>query len=260
MTDTLKVILADDELIARKRLRRLLEAMANVTLLAECTDGSEVPATVAEHPDVDVLLLDINMPELTGLETKALLGDDGPYVVFTTAHREHALEAFDVGAVDYVLKPIEAGRLKQALDRARAHLTSGAGDLGDGRNSGDDEAARGTNDDDGASLSRVALPTRDGARLLDPSRITHAVFDGSLVTVHYGDEALLTELTLTDLEAKLPAGAFTRVHRRALINLEQIDRLVDQPTGGYVAITRGGAQVEVSRKAARELRRRLGLR
>jgi len=249
VTQELEVVLADDELVARKRLRRLLDAIPGVTLVAECKDGSEVPGALAEHPDADVLLLDIHMPELTGLETKALLGDGGPYVIFTTAHPEHALEAFDVGAVDYVLKPIELGRLKQALDRARKHIEA--------RGEGD---ARGVAEADASALSRVALPTRDGARLLAPDQISHAIFDGSLVTVHYGEERLLTDLTLTDLEGKLPQGSFTRVHRRALINLEQIDRLVDQPTGGYVAITRGGAQVEVSRKAARELRRRLGLR
>ncbi len=244
---TLNVILADDELVARKRLRRLLSAFSDVNIVVECTDGKEVLAALDAHDEVDVLLLDIHMPGLTGLETKALIADDGPYVIFTTAHPEHALEAFDVGAVDYVLKPIEAGRLKKALDRARA---------ADRPRADGGPQTRGVSDD----LPRLALPTRDGARLLDPTQITHAVFDGSLVTVYYAGEALLTELTLTDLESKLPVSAFERVHRRALINLARIDRLVDQPTGGYVAVTDGGDQVEISRQAARKLRKRLGLR
>jgi two-component system LytT family response regulator len=235
----LRVIFADDELVARKRLRRLLSALPDVSIVAECTDGEEVLSALEAHDDVDVLLLDIHMPGLTGLETKALIADDGPYVIFATAHPEHALEAFDVGAVDYVLKPIEAGRLKKALDRARA------ADAPRERTEGP---------------PRLALPTRDGARLLDPARISHAVFDGSLVTVHYAGEELLTELTLTDLETRLPAGDFERVHRRALLNLARVDRLVDQPTGGYVAVTEDGLQVEVSRQAARKLRKRLGLR
>jgi len=237
------VVFADDELVARKRLGRLLSALPDVNVVAECKDGKEVLAALDAHAGVDVLLLDIQMPGLTGLETKALLAEDGPYVIFTTAHPEHALEAFDVGAVDYVLKPIEAGRLKKALDRARERLSGPVGGGG---------AA--------ADLGRLALPTRDGARLLDPSRVSHAVFDGSLVTVHYAGEKLLTDLTLTELESRLSAERFERVHRRALLNLECVERLVDQPTGGYLAITTDGQKVEVSRQAARKLRKRLGLR
>lgn len=237
---TLEVVYADDELVARKRLSRLLGALPGVEVVAECKDGREVLAALQEHPTVDVLLLDIHMPGLSGLETKALLADDGPYVIFTTAHPEHALEAFDVGAVDYVLKPIEAGRLKTALDRARSRLGTA------------------TNDD--SELGRLALPTRDGVRLLDPTAVSHAVFDGSLVTVHCNGEALLTDLSLTELESKLPSDTFERVHRRALLNLECVDRLIDQPTGGYLAITKHGAKVEISRQAARKLRKRLGLR
>jgi two-component system LytT family response regulator len=140
-----------------------------------------------------------------------------------------------------VLKPIEAGRLKKALDRARARRGGRVPESEPG-------------------IERLALPTRDGVRLLDPSHVTHAIFDGSLVTVHHAGEALLTELTLTDLEARLPASRFERVHRRALLNLERVERLVDQPTGGYVAVTDDGSQIEISRQAARKLRRRLGLR
>jgi DNA-binding LytR/AlgR family response regulator len=190
---------------------------------------------------VDVLLLDISMPGLSGLETKALLGDDPPYVVFTTAHPEHALEAFDLGAVDYVMKPVEPERLRKALERARQRLappsTSG-----------------------GAALQRLAVPTRDAVRLLDPDSLTHAEFDGVLVTLHLrSGEAVLSDLTLSDLERRLPADRFERVHRRAIVNLACLDQLEPLPTGGYVGRTSTGEPVPISRKAARRLRRRLGL-
>jgi two-component system LytT family response regulator len=229
------VLFADDELLARKRLHRPLSAMPDVELVGECTTGEEVLAAVAEA-DADVLLLDIDMPGLSGIETKALLGAGRPQVIFATAHPEHALAAFDVGAIDYVRKPIEAARLATALDRARAGLAGAA-----------------------EPVARLAIPTREGARLVDPAAITHAVFDGTLVTVHLETEALLTEQTLADLEARLPGGTFERVHRRALLNLGRVVRLVDQETGGYLAVTDTGHKVEVSRQSARRLRRRLGL-
>lgn len=245
--ETLRVLIADDEMIARRRLGRLLGAMPDVEIAGECQSGEEVLARLEEQ-DVDVLLLDIQMPGLTGLETKALMADDGPYVVFTTAHPEHALEAFDVGAVDYVLKPIEAGRLGKALDRARGFLTAKASA---------EAAHAGSSPSD---LGRLALSTSKGVRLIDPSAISHAVFDGSLVTVCCGGEEILTELSLQELAGKLPDdGRFDRVHRRALLNLHHVDRLEPLPTGGYVAVTTGGARVDVSRQAARRLRKRLGL-
>jgi two-component system LytT family response regulator len=238
--DCLRVLIADDELVARKRLHRLLAAIPRVEIAGECTTGEEVLKRL-EDEDVDVVLLDIQMPGLDGIQTKALMAEDGPYVVFTTAHPEHAIEAFDVGAADYVLKPIEPARLAKALERARKHLES---------------TARAT-----PGVGRLAIATSKGVRLVDPDAVTHAVFDGSLVTLHVAGEVLLTEMSLQDLLTRLPNdGRFERVHRRALVNLHRVDRLEPQPTGGYVAVIDAGARVDVSRQAARRLRRRLSLR
>lgn len=234
-TVTLRVVIADDELLARRRITRLLSAMNDVELVAECADGEEVLAAL-DGSEVDVLLLDVQMPGLSGLDTAGLLGPHGPTVIFTTAHPEHAVAAFDVGAVDYVLKPIEASRLAKALYRARDHRGPAA-----------------------EPVDRLALTVQGEVRLLDPSDITHALFDGALVTVHTNKEALLTDLTLQELQRKLPMDDFERVHRRALLNLTKVDRLQPLPTGGYTAVTFGGAEVPISRQAARELRRRLGL-
>ena len=231
----LRVIIADDELLARRRITRLLSAMNDVELVAECADGEEVLSAL-EGSDVDVLLLDVQMPGLSGLDAAGLLGPNGPTVIFTTAHAEHAVAAFDVGAVDYVLKPIEASRLAKALDRAR-----------DIRGKASDP------------VDRLALTVQGEVRLLDPGDITHALFDGALVTVHTKHEAFLTDLTLQELQRKLPAEGFDRVHRRALLNLTKVDRLQPLPTGGYTAVTVGGAEVPISRQAARELRKRFGI-
>lgn len=237
---TLRILIVDDEQLARRRLARLLADLPGVELAGECEGGQEALAALRrDGADVDVVLLDIAMPGLTGLQTAALLGDEGPYVIFTTAHGDHAIEAFDLGAVDYLLKPIEAVRLDRALARARHRLGP--------RQSGPQ------------GLSRLPVATREGIVLVDPRELSHAVFDGALVTLHLAGRALLTDQSLQDLEDRLPAGAFERVHRRALVNLEKIERLEPLASGGYDARMPGGDAVPISRQAARRLRRRLGL-
>jgi len=240
---TLHVLVADDEQMARKRLQRLLGAMPDVELCGECENGAEVLARV-QKGGVDVILLDINMPGLSGVEALNMLPADGPSVIFCTAHPEHALTAFDGGAVDYVLKPVEAGRLHKALERVRARHQP---------------ASSSSSKADGG-LRKLAVPTRQGVVLVDFEAITHAVHDGVLVTVHTRDTALLTDFTLQELQERLPSDRFHRVHRRALLNLDHVTRLEPVESGGYVARTHKGHAVDVSRAAARDLRRMLGLR
>jgi len=246
-----RVLIADDEAIARKRLVRLLAAMPDVTVVGECADAHEVLDRVRAG-GVDVVLLDIQMPELSGIEALQLFPADGPVVIFCTAHTAHAVAAFDVGAIDYLLKPIEAARLRKALERARDR---------DARRRYGEELARfkvGSAQD--RPLDRLALPTRQGIVLLDPLAVSHAELDGELVTVHTADAQYLSALALQELESRLPGERFARVHRRALVNLEHVVRLEPNEVGGYTARTRNGRAVEISRQAARDLRKRLGLR
>jgi two-component system LytT family response regulator len=249
----LRVVIADDEEVARRRLIRLLKGLADVELVGDCKDGTEVLRRVAQG-DVDVLLLDIQMPGLSGLEAMALLPDPGPYVIFCTAYAEHAVDAFDVGAIDYLLKPFEADRLARALHRARSREAVDRFREETRRRQGAAPAAT------AAPIDRLAVPTKQGIVLLDPRDVSHAVLEGELVTIHAASGAYLTDDSLQSLEARLGGGTFERVHRRALLNLDHVARLEPCPSGGYVARTHRGAMVEVSRQAARSLRRRLGLR
>jgi two-component system LytT family response regulator len=159
----LRVLVADDEAVARRRLVRLLGALPGVALTAECASGEETLRRVADG-GVDVVLLDIQMPGLTGVEALNLLPADGPAVVFVTAHPDHAVAAYDGGAIDYLLKPVEAARLAKALERARSR----------------EESRR-------RPTSRLALPTRRGIVLLDPASISHALLENELVTIHAAD-------------------------------------------------------------------------
>lgn len=242
MTRTLRILIADDEAMARKRLQRLLGDMPDVELLAVCKDGDEVLAALRVH-EPDVLLLDIRMPGRTGLEASALLPAGGPAVIFATAHPEHAVDAFDVGAGDYLLKPVEAGRLRKALDRVRAGRAAATG------------AGAGTGS---ADMERLALPTARGARLLDRAAVTHALFDGTSTLVCTADRTVFTTLSLSEIERRLGGEPFVRVHRRALVNLNAVELLEPQETGGLLARI-GEHRIEVSRQAARALRKRLGL-
>ncbi len=234
---TLRVLIADDELLARKRLTRLLAEVEGVELVSECTDAEQVIARVRSG-GIDVALLDINMPGLSGIDALSVMGTTAaPVVIFCTAHPDHAIAAFEGGAIDYLLKPIELERLRKAIERARAR----------------------TRKPEATPVTRLPIETRKGIVLVDPARITHAVLDGSLVTLVTLDEELVTDFTLQDLERRLPEERFVRVHRRALLAIEHVHRLEPLPTGGFAARTVKGHVVEVSRQAARALRRRLGL-
>jgi two-component system LytT family response regulator len=254
MMHAMRVLVADDELVARKRLLRLLAAIEGVTIAGECDDGKGVLERVKAN-DVDVVLLDIHMPGLSGLEALELLPEDGPVVILCTAHPDHAVDAFEQGAVDYILKPVEAGRLKKALQRASDRLASRM----HGKNEAIEEPAAKASDP-ARAFARLAIPTRQGIVLLDPRTVSHAVLDGELVTVVTEGGSYLADDALGDLQERLPRHLFERVHRRALLNLEHVVRLEPIESGGFVAHTRGGHAVEVSRQAARELRRRLKLR
>jgi two-component system LytT family response regulator len=243
---------------------RLLGAMDDVTLAGECESGDAVLARLKSN-DVDVVLLDIHMPGLTGMETLELLPSDGPVIILCTAHADHAVDAFERGAVDYVMKPVEAGRLKKALGRARERIEmrrmaqSRAKPAADAEIDADGGAERATGDSPRA-LDRLAIPTRQGIVLLDPRTVSHAVLEGELVSVVTEEGTYLSDDTLADLQERLPRDSFERVHRRAILNLGQVTRLEPLETGGFLAHTRAGHAVEVSRQAARELRRRLKVR
>ncbi len=250
----LRVLVADDELLARKRLARLLAEIPSIELLGTCENADEVLERT-KAGGIDLLLLDIQMPGLTGIDALRMLeaertrsGVVPPLVVFCTAHADHAVDAFDGGAIDYLLKPVAPDRLAKAIARAEQRLAE--------RPTADASSA--PPGAPAATPARLAIPTRQGVVLVDPKVVTHAVLDGVLVTLSTTEADYVTDFTLQDLERKLPH--LLRVHRRALVDLAHVTRLEPLETGGYVARTARGHSIEVSRQAARDLRKALGLR
>lgn len=236
----LRVIVVDDELQARKRVCRLLEQLPATAISADpfvidvagvCASAEQLLALLPTIKP-DVVLLDISMPGLSGLDA-ARRADPALSIIFVTAHADHAVDAFDIGAVDYVLKPVTAERLAKALARVverRAELAH-------------------------QPLERIAIDTRTGTVLIDPTSLVYAAFDGILVTLHAADESWVTTLSLKDLEDRLGPD-FARVDRRHLLNLREVARLEPNDAGGATAITRTGFRIPVSRQARRELARR----
>ena len=240
----MRVLIVDDEAMARKRLERLLVAMPGVEIAGTCEDGSEVASRVAES-DVDVVLLDVQMTQMSGVEAMGLLPEDGPFVVFVTAHAEHAVFAFDAGAVDYVLKPVDPKRLARAIDRARLRVDA---------KREREPASADRSSPEPPLVDRFAIPTRKGLVIIDPKDVRYAIVDGESVVVHANDAAYVTDFRIVALEKRLPAELFVRAHRRVLLNLEHVVGLEPVGAGVYVAELTDGATVPVSRQAAKRLK------
>jgi len=232
----LRVLIAEDESIARRRLQRLLAEIGGVRVVGEAHDGVELLEKL-RGSEPDLVLLDIHMPRLSGLDALALMDPDGPQVVFTTAYAEHAVAAFEQGVVDYLLKPIESERLAQALERVRVRI------------------GQPTSPEGAALPTRIVVPTRKGLVLLRADEISHALLEGASCIVVARGQRFVTDFRLSELERRLPAARFRRLHRQVLVDLERVERLEPNASGGYVAYLTGGFEVPVSRQEARRLRR-----
>lgn len=234
----LKALLVDDEVPARSELRYLLGEAGGVEVVGEAGSASEALQLIKAIP-YDVVFLDVNMPGLSGIELAEVLSGlaHPPAIVFVTAHSEHAVQAFEVAAVDYLVKPVEIRRLRMAIDRlAPAAETP-------------------------ARLER--LPVERGGRklLLQVPDICHIMAKDDYSYIFTDGERYLSTLSLADLEQKLESEGFFRVHRRYLVNLSQIKEVAPM-YGGTMELTLKDAaatHIPVSRRRAPALKRFLGL-
>ncbi len=237
----LRVVIADDEPMARSTLRHLLEASADVKLVAECAHGREALEALETHKP-DILFLDVQMPELDGFGVlSALQPEQIPAVVFTTAHDRYALAAFDVAAVDYLLKPFDDARFAQALRRAMTRAREGS------------QASS-------AGLARLAVHHLGRVELLDVDSILWIEAADQYVKLHTVDGAQLARFSMAHLEEQLDAAAFVRIHRSALVALKCVVRLVREPSGTGQVLLNDEAQtwLPVSRSRMAILRKMLG--
>ena len=252
--DRLRAFLIDDEPLALKRLARMLQATGRVDIVGQATDPVKGLDELA-GTTVDVVFVDIHMPGLSGFQVVERL-PAGPAVVFTTAHDQHAVQAFEVNAADYLLKPVERARLDATLERLLSRRAQPVeGDLRAALHRLADHLRA------GAFLDHLASKARERVQLIPVADVTHLVArHRATYAVTAAGEHML-EMTLLELERRLDPARFFRIHRAMLVNLAWISELRPDEDGHLMICLKGAARTElpVSRDRLRPLKERLGL-
>lgn len=243
----LRVLIVEDARLARQELRTMLAELPDVQCVGEADDVPAAREAIARlHPDL--VLLDIQMPSGSGFDVLDGL-ERAPMVVFTTAYDQYAVRAFEANALDYLVKPVVPERLRAALERAGQRLRQADGDAAAGT------PPRGLLGGD----DQVFL--RDGERcwFVALAEIQRIVVDGNYARIWFRDQSALLARSLSALEARLDPALFFRANRNTLVNLRMVRGVEPSVADGYLLRLKGGGEVEVSRRQARELRERLSL-
>jgi two-component system LytT family response regulator len=239
----IRILIVDDENLARQRLRSLLARRTDFEVVGECASGAEAVKAIRDDKP-DVVLLDVQMPELDGFDVIAEIGAHNmPVVIFATAFDDYAIDAFEVGAVDYLLKPVDEERFNRTLDRASRRV----------RENGDDT----TSSQMSTLLRRIATLSSPGGRFavkvhgkilfLDPSEIYWIQARDDIARVHLADSAYDVREPLSSLEARLPASSFLRVHRSVIVNTTHIRAAEPFDQGDQMLILRNGKRITTGR-------------
>ena len=250
----MKTLIVDDEPLARQRLRNLLQKTDGIELLPDCPDGQAAVESIRKnHPDL--VLLDIQMPGLDGFETIAELAaanEKLPAIIFVTAYDKYAVKAFEVHALDYILKPFKPARLQQAIERARAQLAE--------KQNPDTAAILALiaehQNAQPAALTRIAVRTGDRIRFVPVDDLDWIEADGNYVILHSATEKHMIRETLGSLEAKLPSKKFHRLSRSAIVNLTRIHEAQPTAAGEHIVILKNGIKIPMTR-GLRDLQERL---
>jgi two-component system LytT family response regulator len=245
----IRTLIVDDEPLSRRRIRDLLENEPDFELIGECDDGVEAVATLREQP-CDLVFLDVEMPGLDGLEVaRRLASGNGPAIIFVTAHDCYALPAFEVHAVDYLLKPFDRARFRKALawaktairrdqEEAPADLAPPAlAELRGGRN----------------PLERLTIKSGGRIYFLKTKDIDWVEAAGNYLRLHAGGTTHSLRETMNNLEARLDPDRFWRIHRSTIVNVDRIRELQPLFHGDYVVILADGKELTLSRTYRRNL-------
>jgi two-component system response regulator AlgR len=240
----MRVLIVDDEKLARERLRELLNEIGGHAVIGEAMNGNEAVEKASEL-NPDVVLMDIRMPGMDGLEAAMhLMGmESPPKVIFTTAYDQHALHAFEVNAVDYLLKPIRKDRLAAALDKAKKLTLQQLKDI--------NEAQESPN-----ARTHISVHLRGNIRLVPVKDVLYFMADSKYVTVKTPTEEHLIEDSLVNLEKEFGEQTFLRIHRNALVATEYIKGIEKSTAGNWqVALKGSDKKLDVSRRHAAAVRR-----
>lgn len=258
--EKLKALIVDDEELARLGLRLRLEQHPDVEITAECTNGREALTAINEL-NPDLMFLDIQMPGIDGFEVVRNLQDDNmPMVIFVTAYDQYAINAFEVQAVDYILKPPDETRLTRALDRARQHLgekkavsdkmklLSVIEDI-TGKMPADLDGWPGA----GGKLQerfpdRITIRDGGGITLVPVTDIDWIDAAGDYMCIHAGGKVHVMRTTMKQLDAQLDPGLFQRIHRSTIVNVKRVREINTHINGEYFLVLDGGMRLKMSRK------------
>jgi two-component system LytT family response regulator len=250
----IRVLLVDDEPLAREMIREMLKDDAEVSVVGECVNGREAIEAIQEH-NPDLIFLDVQMPEIGGFEVlEALKSVHVPHVIFVTAYDQYAVRAFEVHALDYLLKPFDRERFDLAWRRAKAHILST-------RNGEMDQRILAILEELKAGSKYIErLVIKSGGRVffLDTDDIDWIEAEGNYVSVHTGKKSHLLRETISSLEAQLDPKKFLRIHRSSIVKIDRIKELQPWFHGEYRVILMDGTQLTLSRNYRENLQEALG--
>jgi two-component system, LytTR family, response regulator len=256
VNDKVRVVIADDERPARSFLAAVLRKFDDVELVGEAANGMEAVSLI-ESKRPDLALIDLRMPELDGLGVVRLLRKDrAPLIAFVTAHDEHAIRAFEVNAIDYILKPVESTRLRQTIDRVKERLER------EEHRSEEIERIRSAaaeyEAEDTRPLEWIPVRRREEIVLVPVKQLVSVVADGELLHLRTADNETHTICyRLRDLANRLDQARFVRLGRGAVVNIDMIRRILPVPGGTYTVVLKDNQEFRVSRIQSRVLRDKL---
>jgi len=239
----LRTIIADDERLARKKLRILLSSEPGITIVAECSDGKQTLTALRSHKP-DLLLLDIQMPDMDGFGVlRATPPDEMPFVIFTTAYDQYAVKAFETHALDYLLKPFDRDRLRSAINRARVEFL---------RSRDRETTSRildflTQNKPESQVDTRLAFKSGGRVVFLDLDEIDWLSAAANYVTLRVGAESYVLREGIGHISERLDPKKFVRIHRSTIVNVKKIKQVEPVNSGEYIVILKGGKQLSCSR-------------
>lgn len=249
----IRVLLVDDESLAREMLREMLQDDPQVTIVGESCNGHEALEAIRTHSP-DLIFLDVQMPELGGFELLEALGKDIPRVIFVTAYDQYAVRAFEVHALDYLLKPFDQERFDTSWQRARAQIFRD-------RDGGTDQRILALLEEMKAGnkyLERLVIKASGRIYFLETSEIDWIEAEGNYVSVHSAKKSHLLRETISSLEAQLDPKKFLRIHRSSIVRIDRIQELQPWFHGEYRIILQNGTQLTLSRNYRDKLQEALG--
>ena len=255
----LRVLIADDERLARQRLEDLLAHESGVEIVGRTDNGLATIAAIREL-EPDLVFLDIQMPGKTGLEVVREIGADAmPPVIFTTAY-DHAVAAFDLAAIDYLIKPFDDERFEKAFRRARKMIElNQVSKLSEElRHLLGASADQPVAPDKSQYLERIAVEMRGQVRIVPVKQIDYLIASGPYAELYVGDKRYLIRERMQALEERLDPAKFFRIHRSAIVRLDLIETLIRNPGGDYAVQLKGGVKLKVSRSRFEKLEQQMG--